>query len=123
MTPRIRTSPFRRGLSSLLALLYLAVAIGGAVRHAGEHDETGLEWLPSEYHHHHFEIVQEGAEAHPGFDLCVACHWSRLGPRHVGERSSGVEAAPVLRIAADGSEPGVRDGAALLPDSRGPPFA
>lgn len=123
MTLRDHISPFRRGLSALLVLLYLAAALG-AVRHAGEHDESGLEWLPAQYHHHHYEIAQDDAEAPFALqDLCVACHWSRLGQRHAGGQPVGADAAPVLRIVADGSVPDVRDGSSFLPDSRGPPSA
>ncbi len=76
-----RISPFQRRLSALLAVLYLTVALG-AVRHAGEHDESGLEWLPREFHHHVYELVQDDAGASLALhDFCVTCHFSsvRLG--------------------------------------------
>lgn len=123
MTLRHRISPFRRGLSALLAALYLAVAFG-ATRHAGEHDESGLEWLPERFHHHHYEVVADGDDHLPGLhELCAACHWNRLGQRLIGEIPAAPEAGPVLRLAVTGLDAGALDGASLLPDSRGPPSA
>lgn len=123
MTRRHRLSPFSRGLSALLAVLYVAVALGAA-RHAGEHDETGLEWLPAQFHHHHYQLVAHDEDPSPALhEICAACHWSRLGQHAADEAPMAPEAAPVLRIAASGVAPEVRDDAFLLPDSRGPPSA
>lgn len=118
-----RISPIQRGLSALLTVLYLTVALG-AVQHAGEHDESGLEWLPQEFHHHHYEISDDDPDGHLTLhDFCVACHWSRLGQRHADEGATALAAGPVLRIVATGPDHDPRDGAAYLPDSRGPPSA
>ncbi|MDX1660356.1 MAG: hypothetical protein R3326_01085 [Gemmatimonadota bacterium] len=123
MPTRTRISPLRRGLSALMALLYLVVALGAA-RHAGEHDESGLEWLPSEYHHHHYEVTEDGADDHGAFhEVCVACQWSRLGQRYHDEAPRFSEAAPVLRIGTLDLAVSVRDRTTYLPDSRGPPSA
>lgn len=123
MPHRHRLSPLARGLSALLAVLYVAVALGAA-RHAGEHDESGLEWLPAEFHHHDYQLERDDADARLALhDLCVACQWSRLGQKKAGEGRPDVAPAPVLRLAAAGAVSEALDGAFLLPDSRGPPSA
>lgn len=123
MPPRRRLSPLHRGLSALLVLAYVAVALG-ATRHAGDHDESGLEWLPRQFHHHHYDLTAEGSDAGSvPLGICAACHWSRLGQRPVAEGPVAPEAGPVLRTAAVPDPTHAVDRASLLPDSRGPPSA
>lgn len=123
MTLRNRPPPLRRALSALLAALYLAAALGAA-RHAGEHDETGVEWLPKRFHHHHYELVEDETDAPAGLhELCVACQWTRSGDRLAAGAISTPDGGAILRGAILPSTLDARGGASLLPDSRGPPSA
>jgi hypothetical protein len=74
--------PARRGLSALLATLYVALSLGAGL-HVGDHDESGVEWLPSEYHHHLFELGEAAGDEQPEAPAvpCVACQMNRPVPR------------------------------------------
>lgn len=92
--------PGRRALSGLLACVYLTLALGAGV-HVGDHDESGFEWLPSEYHHHTYRLESAGSEGRrPLVDVCVACQLSRLVLRLDLEVPRIPAATPVVRRTA-----------------------
>lgn len=76
-----RSGRFRRVVAAALAALYLTLALG-AGRHAGDHVDGPLEWLPTEYHHHVFHVDQ-GSERRALLlaDECLACQLTRLAKR------------------------------------------
>lgn len=113
----------RRALAGLLGGMYLALALGTAM-HVGEHDPSGLEWLPSEFHHHVFSLEETSSPGRtvPG-DLCVACQMSRLALRLDSDLPEIPQVAPVRSgvLPEIPLAPGLRE--RFPRTSRGPPAA
>lgn len=116
-------APVRRAVAALLAGVYLALAIGAGV-HVGDHDESGTEWLPLQFHQHQYELsVADGAALAFAPDACVACHASRLVLRldAAAPRLPHLPAALAGVAVADGLAPRPLEHALHAP--RGPPAA
>lgn len=120
---RPAAGPVRRAVAALLAGVYVALALGAGI-HVGDHDESGVEWLPLQFHQHQYELnAADGGERVFAPDACVACHASRLVFRLDAAAPRLPHLPPALDPAAasDGSAP--RPFAHSLHAPRGPPTA
>jgi hypothetical protein len=113
----------RRAAAALLAALHLFLAVGTA-HHAGVHLDEGLDWLPSEFHHHAYQITDllDGVRLQ-ALDPCFACNLGRATwrlPISPGAVPEGVIVAQKIAIAVPGAarctDPSTRT-------TRGPPLA
>jgi hypothetical protein len=99
--PPILLRPGRatRGVAATLAGVFLTLSVAAGF-HRGDHDDLG--WLPSRFHHHHFELRAETEAAPlPFVDHCLACHVSRTLVRFASS-------APPLPVSVTGIERIVR---------------
>lgn len=93
--PALRPGLARRLVAGLVSTAYVALALGAGL-HAGEHDTSGLEWLPSEFHHHALWLEAQPEPGRAiGSDLCVACQTSRLSLKLDRGASPAPEPAPI----------------------------
>lgn len=113
----------RRALGAVLSGLYLALALGSAAPHAGEHLEGPLAWLPAEYHVHLFALDAAPDEAPPAVERCVACQIGRMGPRLPASGPEMVLAPAVPEADRLPRSDRLRGSALRAPSSRAPPPA
>ena len=109
-----------RALAVLLALLHGALALG-AGRHAGAHvDDSLLDRLPAQYHHHAHAIAA-APEAPAAADAeCVACHLPRIGLR-LAFPAPDLAVRPLVRAPGAVETFPARSGSPRSPGSRAPP--
>lgn len=115
--------PARRGLSALLVALYVALSAGAGL-HVGDHDESPLEWLPAEYHHHLFELDAAAGDENPDAPVisCVACQLNRLVLR-LDPPAPRLAETPVVRVATAAKALPPRTLERSPRTTRGPPSA